>query len=145
MELVRAYSNLSSRCRQTHRALSLAREEHPVREESASATPVSRRVVRRLTTEQVAELVESYRAGDSVPIVAKRFGIDRSTVLAHLDRAGVPRRPTVRAMTDAQVQEAARLYAEGLSLLRTGERFGVSDKTILKEFRKAGVRTRPRR
>lgn len=41
----------------------------------------------------MADLVEAYQAGDSAPVVARRFDIDRSTVMAHLERAGVARRP----------------------------------------------------
>lgn len=49
-----------------------------------------------LIPEQVDELVEAYQCGDSTYMLARRFGIHRGTVTAHLERNGITRRPPGR-------------------------------------------------
>lgn len=79
--------------------------------------PAVRRL-RRLTEAQVQELVEVRRAGAEIKELAERFGIDRSTVIAQLRRAGVPgRRRQGRSLDPAGVQAAGELYASGSSLV----------------------------
>jgi transposase-like protein len=73
------------------------------------------------------------------------FGINRETVMEHLKRAGVSRRPNVRKMTDEQVTQAARIYRDGLSLMRSAEQFGVSERTLRTEIVRAGEPIRARR
>ena len=47
---------------------------------------------RRMNPEQQAEMVRQYQAGESGPVVAKRFGTTAPAVYLALDRAGVERR-----------------------------------------------------
>ena len=94
------------------------------------------------STKACNSLVAMYQVGATIGELAARFGVHRTTVTAHLVRAGMDRRR--RGLGPQQVEEAARLYGEGWSLARLGERFGVSDGTVLNAFRKAGVETRPR-
>lgn len=56
-----------------------------------NARQLTRRV-EKLPDQQVRELVEAYRAGDSTYVLARRFGMHRQTVTRHLRRAGVVRR-----------------------------------------------------
>jgi DNA invertase Pin-like site-specific DNA recombinase len=102
-----------------------------------------RTIQRRLTPEQVTELGDAYRAGSTVRQVAARFGINRTTVLEHLDRLGIPRRANQRKLTDQQVAEARRLYEEGQSLADLGSRFGVHSETVRRELSRVGVVIRP--
>jgi len=46
--------------------------------------------VRKLTDEQVRQLVSDYEAGDSTYSLARRFGINRHTVSEHLRRGAIP-------------------------------------------------------
>lgn len=107
-----------------------------------SAEPVERQRQVRLTVAQVDELAAAYQAGSSVRELVERFGVHRTTVLDHLKRRGVPRRPAVRKLTDEQVQEAAEFYRVGNSLVTTGKKFGVDGATVAREFERAGVTTR---
>jgi hypothetical protein len=100
---------------------------------------------RRLVEVQVLELVASYEDGASVPELVENFGIHRTTVMAHLQRRGVPRRPNVRKLSDKHVAQAARLYASGLSTVKIGEQFDVDAETVRKALIREGVRLRPRR
>ncbi len=48
-----------------------------------------RQVQRRLTAEQVDQLLSEYRAGATMNDLAKRWRLHRTTVAAHLRQAGV--------------------------------------------------------
>lgn len=108
--------------------------------EAAAPAPRQRQV--RLTAAQVDELVAAYGAGSSVRELVEQFGVHRTTVLDHLKRRGVPRRPNVRKLTDEQVQEAAEFYRAGNSLVTTGKRFGVDAATVAREFARHAIATR---
>jgi hypothetical protein len=63
-----------------------------LRRRSGSKRTRTQQVQRRLSQEQVAQLVAEYRAGDSMQKLAKRWGPHRTTVAEHLHRAGIPSR-----------------------------------------------------
>jgi DNA-binding CsgD family transcriptional regulator len=98
---------------------------------------------RRLDEAQILELIRRYVAGESVRDLAAGFRIHRTTVLEHLAKRDIERRPNRRKLTDAEVAEVARMYEAGSSLEDLGEQFGVSAETVRKELRQAGVTRRP--
>lgn len=100
---------------------------------------------RRLSPDQVNDLCAAYVSGSTVRQLAAHYGLHRTTVMAHLERTGIPRRPNTRILTDHQVKEAAQLYEQGDSLDNVAARFGVSQRTIARELRNAGVPIRPSR
>lgn len=69
--------------------------------------------------------------------LARKYGVDRLTVAAHLRRAGVELR--YQGLPDDQVAEAALLYAEGWSLKRLEQRFACSSETMRKALKAHGV------
>ncbi len=71
-------------------------------------------VQRRLAPGEVAELVAAYRQGVAVKELAASFRINRTTVLGHLRRHGIPKRDR-RALRGDDVDRAKKLYAEGRS------------------------------
>jgi hypothetical protein len=99
---------------------------------------------RRLSGTERDELVRRYRAGESIDGLADELGLHRTTVINHLDRAGVARRRTARKMTDESVTCAAAPYQAGAPLAIVAERFGVHVRTLAKELRRAGTPLRPR-
>lgn len=101
-------------------------------------TPKS--VFRRLEPNKVAQLVRGYVEGLRVDELASQFQVNKSTVIGHLDRAGVARR--WRKLQPADVQEAKHLYASGLSLANVAGRFGVHASTVHSALRKATVQMR---
>lgn len=103
-----------------------------------------RQTHRRLTDDQVDDLVSRYQGGCTIPELVAEFQIHRTTVSGLLKKRGVETRVLRRRMTDADVELAASLYSTGESLAAIGKRFGVYDSTVLREFRKAGIETRPR-
>jgi transposase len=102
-------------------------------------------VQRRLSGLDVDELVSAYLAGSSIDSLAAHLGVNRTTIISHLDRRSVERRKSVRKMTDQSVREAASRYRSGESLKAVAIRFDVDAKTVAREFKRAGVQVRPRR
>jgi len=100
---------------------------------------------RRLPHDQIARVVARYQDGQSINALAQEFGINRKTVMGHLQRSGIERRQNPRKMTDAEVNAAAARYAAGASLAVVATEFGIGDRTLRREFTAAGIPTRPRR
>ena len=63
-------------------------------EKSVSTRKVQRQ--RRLTTEEVEELLYAYKAGELIYDLAERFSIHRSTVIEHVRRSGMKFRSKAR-------------------------------------------------
>jgi hypothetical protein len=76
----------------------------------------------------VDELVSAYVAGSSIDALAARLGVNRTTIISHLDRRGVERRNVVRKMTDRSVGQAGKCYEAGESLKVVAVWFGVDSK-----------------
>ena len=123
VEVMGRYLNPSDQGERLRQVLEIVPSHSP---RAVLRTP--KRVCRRLEPVKVSELVTAYQAGASVAELTKRYQIDRSTVMSHLDRAGIPRR--WKKLQPVDVQEAKRLYASGLSLAKVAEHFGVYASTV---------------
>ncbi len=99
-----------------------------------------RQVQRRLTSDQVQQLVTEYEAGIGVQDLATRWSIHRTTVATQLRQAGVLARR--RGLTEEARAEAVRLYAEGWSCQRLAERYGCNATTVWSVLRRANVQLR---
>jgi hypothetical protein len=53
---------------------------------------LSNPVQRRLSAHEIDGLARLYREGATIDALVRRYGVHRTTVIAHLDRRGVPRR-----------------------------------------------------
>jgi transposase len=106
---------------------------------------LSNPVQRRLPTTEIDTLINLYREGASLDALARRYQVHRTTVIHHLDQAGVTRRRMVRKMTDESVVLAAARYAQGASLKVVASEFGVHQRTPARELRQAGASIRARR
>lgn len=98
---------------------------------------------RRLDPDQILNLVAEYFQGRSVAQLSRSWKIHRTTVMDHLKRNDIPRRPAKRKMTDTQVEQAAERYRAGESLAKLGTRYDVDPQTISRELKKIGVQIRP--
>ncbi len=99
---------------------------------------------RRLSPADVNDICATYVSGTSIDALARSHGVNRTTIITHLDQHGVPRRRVVRKMTDALVAEAAVEYLDGHALAIVANKFNVAIRTLRREFSKAGIATRPR-
>ena len=70
----------------------------------------TKQVQHRLEPEKVDQLLERYGAGTKINDLAAEFGISRTTVMKHVERAGAPRR---RNLVRDHLDEARRLYDDG--------------------------------
>jgi hypothetical protein len=97
---------------------------------------------RFLTSQDIADIVARYQAGETTQQVGTRYGISKTRVATVLREQVV----TIRrqGLTDERAREAAKFYVSGRSLAWIGARFGVSNTTITAELRKQGVQLRPR-
>lgn len=68
-----------------------------------------------------------------------RYDIHRTTIIHHLDQAGIVRRRVVRKITNESVALAAERYEEGASLAVVASEFGVHQRTLARELRRAGA------
>lgn len=112
----------------------LSDERGPVREKS-------RQPQTRLSTSIRAEVLEGYVTGTPVLVLARRFGVHRSTVREIARRAGV--RPRQMAPTEEVQAEAAQLYLEGVTLAQVSQRLGISDDSVRAAVLAAGGTIRP--
>ena len=117
-------------------------EELPVllRRRMHRKTRRKRQVQRRLTPDEVEQLVRDYQAGDSMQQLARRWRLHRTTVAEQLRREGVPVRQ--RGIRAERLNEAIRLYNEGWSCLRLADRYDCDDETVRQALRRANVRLR---
>jgi len=91
---------------------------------------------RRLSHEEILELVRAYREGLTVYELATQFGIHRETVSGVLEGEGVPRRG--RPLTPAQIERAASLYENGWSLAQVGAELKCDPSTVWRALRRHG-------
>jgi len=90
---------------------------------------VKLQVQRRLVAAEIQELVRAYEAGATIMELRDRLEISRTTVIAHLRRAGVVTRYN---RLEGRRDEAKRLYEQGWSLARVAAHFDVSAGTVQK-------------
>jgi hypothetical protein len=106
---------------------------------------LSNPVQRRLSEAEAGELCHLYSGGASIDALARQYKLNRTTIITHLDRAGIERRRVARKMTDDAVARAATRYGRGASLAVVAREFDIHARTLAREFRRAGVPIRARR
>ena len=97
---------------------------------------------RFLTTENVADIVARYEAGETTQQIGTRYGISKTRVANVLCEQGVAIRR--QGLSDVQVDEAATLYTAGKSLAWLGAHYGVSHTTVATALRRQGLQLRRR-
>ncbi|MBA9080268.1 transposase-like protein [Micrococcus aloeverae] len=109
--------------------------------QTSRGTPAPRRKWKRLNDEARAQVAARYSAGDTTTVLAKDYGVAKSTIIGVLrtNNVVVRRQP----MTAGQVCEAARLHESGLSLSQVAETLNVNQETMRAAIMKAGVEMRP--
>jgi len=105
-----------------------------------TARSIAANMQRRLTRVEVEELV----AGATIETLSVEFGIHRTTVMAHLRRAGIPGRPRSRSWTARDLEIEAGRYLAGESLANIAARYSISPSTVGRRLQRAGVEFRPR-
>jgi transposase len=100
--------------------------------------------MRRLSEEEVVRLAGEREGGAEIKELAVRYSIDRSTVITHLHRSGVPgRRRQGRSLSPDRVRVAGELYASGVNLLDVAAQFDVDRRYLRRVLPEAGFALRP--
>jgi hypothetical protein len=114
--------------------------EWPVRnaQNNCKAEPPFHQAQKRLDPEQAAELVAGFVDDEEIKDLAAQYGINRTTVLAHLKRQ---RRSE---LMPADIEKVIELYAVGWTIETIGPELRVGASTIRRALLKAGVEIRRR-
>ena len=106
----------------------------------SSSPPRIHAVRKRLTPEQIGQLAEDYRAGQSTNDLMRSTGLGRGTILNLLAEAGVAMRN--QGVPKDQIKTVIRLYAEGLSCQTIAERYGCTAEPVRHLLIRSGVTLR---
>jgi DNA-binding CsgD family transcriptional regulator len=137
VDLLGRYSNPDNASR-LNRILSGQGRDRP----SHRPVPSLRQKQTRSADSDRTEVQRRYLAGETANALADAFDVNRATVFATLQRAGIKSR--YRILTDLDVDTAAAMYEAGRSLASIAQHLGVADRTVLNAFRRVGVPTRAR-
>ena len=112
--------------------------------DGVSSLSGTRRTV-RLIDDQIDRLLKRYQAGQgSVRELAEEFGIDRSTLLLYVQRAGLPKRNESTFWNEAELARAVERYEAGALCREIAVEMGVSKSTVARRLQLAGVNLRGR-
>jgi hypothetical protein len=134
VELLGRYSKWEYWIERTYRLSEMTLETEETRQPRPYAA------VRKLTSDQVQELIVLYESGATLNELAAKFEIQRQTVSAHLHRQGVKMRR--QGLAGQQVIDSARLYKDGWSCARIARHFDVNHGTVWLALRANGVQMR---
>lgn len=95
-----------------------------------------------LTPEQSENLADDFRAGIRVMQLATKYGVNRNTVHAHLNKHGL-RRPK-NTLELERVDRAIELYLAGMTLYEVGQEIGSNKYTVQHALESRGISRRPR-
>lgn len=89
---------------------------------------------RRLNAAETEALCQDYRNNMSSYELAVKWGVNRKTVIAILDRNGIKQRVHSAKLSDAELTEAQALRAEGWSVKALARKYGISPTTMKKRL-----------
>jgi hypothetical protein len=101
-----------------------------------------RRVIRRLSSAQIEEMVASYAASVRISDLVEQFQADQTTIQKYVRQAGLPRR--IRRLGPTKVDDVIRLYAAHNSVEAIAEYIDVAPTTVRRTLTKAGIPMRSR-
>lgn len=97
----------------------------------------------RLQQEQIAELLAAYLNGEGITALARRFGVNYSTIRNHIRRSDIGFRES-KGLSPAQRDELARQYLAGATIKELSERFGVGTATVHRSLNRTNTPRRPK-
>jgi transposase-like protein len=134
-EVLGRYSNHAELGERIDRLLEIVLPSH-----NSVKTKTTKQIRKRLRPAEASELVDAYRASETVYQLARQFGIHRNTVSGLLERHGVPRRG--RPLSPLQIQLAVELYVVGQSAAVIARQLECDPGTVRLALIKAGVTMR---
>jgi hypothetical protein len=122
VELVKRYSNPAYQGKRLRQMVELAEKSAKTSVRTREPLPQEQRVDRRLSSETIAELVQTYRDGASTTQLRQQYELGQGSVIKILHKHGVAMRN--QGLGDNDIAVAATLYRDGTTLAQLGERFG---------------------
>jgi hypothetical protein len=108
----------------------------------ASEEAATRSLRRRLSPQQIEELVARYNAGEDTPALSRAYGVSRGGLRKVLLAQGVAFRK--QPMTREDAERAIQLYQGGLTIDQVVERVGYSFSTVRRMLHANEVAVRER-
>lgn len=137
VELMRRYSN-HKLPGQADRILGA----DPAPTRTAGHTTQVRRPPRRISSDDVNDMVKRFRAGQTVKDISAALGVHRATVAKHLEKRGITERRQARRLSVEEVDQMVELYQAGQSLATIGKQFGVHHDAVRYRLRQKSVAMR---
>jgi hypothetical protein len=137
VDMLGRYSHLSEQGERLDELLEMVPEGSP---EAFPQPP--KRILHRLNSRQIEELVAGYAAGTKISDLADRFHVDHSTVQKYARGHGLPRR--LIRLDANRVEHVIDLYSEGRSVESVAEYMEVAPTSVRRALVKAGVPIRKR-
>lgn len=103
--------------------------------------PKAPKPLRRLSPDEVQDLLNRYQSGETMVQIGDRYGINRRTVSTYLQKAGLHSRH--QTMDDEKIARSIDLYNSGLSLVAVGAQLGIDRATVRRALLSAGVARHP--
>ncbi|WP_410613954.1 hypothetical protein [Amycolatopsis sp. lyj-109] len=139
--LVGAVEALSSTTKRTKRIFELARSLSVASKVELPVQP-RLRTARQLRPEDIDELVRMFKDGASIPDLAAKYRVYRTTIGQHLRARGIDTQHF--AFKPEDVRTAGRLYDAGWTLDQLADRYQVGNETVRARLVESGVRMRAR-
>jgi DNA-directed RNA polymerase specialized sigma24 family protein len=137
VEMLGRYSHLSEQGELLDDLLEMVPEGSP---EAFPRPP--KRILHRLNSQEIGELLAGYAAGTKIADLANRFHVDHSTVQKYARGHSLPRR--LKRLDANRVEDVIRLYSNGRSVESVAEYMEVAPTSVRRALAKAGVPIRKR-
>ena len=96
---------------------------------------------KRLSNDEISQIIEKYNAGATTYELAAEFGCHRRTISRALKKSGIEVSIKTESK-DGVVEAILRLYDDHMSALDISKKLGIGEKTVRRILRDNGVRIR---
>ena len=97
---------------------------------------------KKLTNDEVLQIVKDYQNGMNTNQLADKYGCHRVNISAQLKKQNIE--VTTRKLNSQNITEIIGLYEGGMNTTQLAKRFGVTCPTIIKYLHENGVKMRTR-
>ena len=102
-----------------------------------------RQTQKRLSEEEVLQIITAYQGGKSANVLAREYGCNRKAICDHLKKHGVTvSRSKIRS--EEAVRQIIALYEANQQMKEIADQYGVSESAINRLLHENGVRIRSR-
>lgn len=119
------------------------KRQYPQYDEQASIRHKVAQKQKRLSKEEIQEIITAYRNGVTIYELAEQFNCHRNTISDNLKRNGI--QPTIKKFTSqSEIDKLISHYESGMKNVEIAKLYGVSESTVRKTLLCNGIRMRNR-